>query len=107
MWFPLRSSSNQPSVTNHRRHRRPLPTKGSGKGHRYRAGRSRIRLKQDQLQGPDITLSYVDFARNLESLTAEPKSLRVFQNSADHGFELLDNVPEALDLLFLWLENNL
>jgi pimeloyl-ACP methyl ester carboxylesterase len=62
---------------------------------------------QDQLQGPDITLSYVDFARNLESLTAEPKSLRVFQNSADHGFELLDNVPEALDLLFLWLENNL
>jgi len=62
---------------------------------------------QDQLQGPDITLSYVDFARNLESLTAEPKGLRVFQNSADHGFELLDNVPEALDLLFLWLENNL
>ena len=62
---------------------------------------------QDQLQGPDITLSYVDFARNLESLTAEPKGLRVFQNSADHGFELLDNLPEALDLLFIWLENNL
>ena len=64
-------------------------------------------VQQDQLQGPDITLSYVDFARNLESLTAEPKGLRVFQNSADHGFELLDNLPEALDLLFLWLENNL
>lgn len=62
---------------------------------------------QDQLQGPDIVLSYADFARNLESLTAEPKDIRVFQNSADHGFELLDNVPEALDLLFSWLENNL
>ena len=62
---------------------------------------------QDQLQGPDIVLSYADFARNLVSLTAEPKDLRVFQNSSDHGFELLNNVPEALDLLFLWLENNL
>jgi pimeloyl-ACP methyl ester carboxylesterase len=61
----------------------------------------------DQLQGPDISLSYADFARSLEALTAEPKDLRVFQNSADHGFELLNNVPEALDLLFLWLENNL
>jgi pimeloyl-ACP methyl ester carboxylesterase len=62
---------------------------------------------QDQLQGQDVSLSYADFARNLEALTAEPKDLRVFQNSADHGFELLNNVPEALDLLFLWLENNL
>ena len=62
---------------------------------------------QDQLQGSDGTLSYADFARNLESQTAEPKDLRVFQNSTDHGFELLDNVPEARDLLFLWLETNL
>ena len=62
---------------------------------------------QDQLQGADIVLSYADFARNLEESTAEPKDLRVFQNSADHGFELLNNVPEALDLLFLWLESNL
>ena len=62
---------------------------------------------QDQLQGQDVSLSYADFARNLEALTAEPKDLRVFQNSADHGLELLNNVPEALDLLFLWLENNL
>lgn len=62
---------------------------------------------QDQLQGAETSLSYVDFARNLEALTAEPKDLRVFQNSADHGFELLNNVPEALDLLFLWLESNL
>ena len=61
----------------------------------------------DQLLGPDTSLSYADFARSLEALTAEPKDLRVFQNSADHGFELLNNVPEALDLLFLWLENNL
>ena len=62
---------------------------------------------QDQLQGSEVLLSYADFARNLESQTAEPKDLRVFQNSTDHGFELLDNVPEALDLLFLWLETNL
>ena len=61
----------------------------------------------DQLQGPEVSLSYADFARNLEALTAQPKDLRVFQNSADHGFDLLNNVPEALDLLFLWLENNL
>jgi len=63
--------------------------------------------EEDLLQGGDITLSYVDFARDLEALTAEPKDLRVFQNSADHGFELLNNVPEALDLLLLWLETNL
>ncbi len=60
--------------------------------------------EEDLIQGGDITLRYVDFARNLEALTAEPKDLRVFQNSADHGFELLNNVPEALDLLLLWLE---
>ncbi len=63
--------------------------------------------EQDELTGPDVALSYVDFARNLEANTAEPKSLRIFQNSADHGLDLINNVPEAQDLLFLWLENNL
>ena len=62
---------------------------------------------QDQIQSGDVILSYVDFARNLEARTAEPKDLRVFTDSADHGFALLNNVPEALDLLFLWLEENL
>ena len=62
---------------------------------------------QDQIQAGDVILSYVDFARSLEALTAEPKDLRVFTDSADHGFALLNNVPEALDLLFLWLEENL
>ncbi|MFT5378451.1 MAG: pimeloyl-ACP methyl ester carboxylesterase, partial [Candidatus Latescibacterota bacterium] len=62
---------------------------------------------QDELQGPDTLLSYADFARNLEATTADPKSLRVFQNSAAHGIDLINNVPEAMDLLFLWLENNL
>ena len=62
---------------------------------------------QDELQGPDIVLSYADFSRNLEAATAEPKSLRVFQNSAAHGIDLINNVPEAKDLLFLWLDNNL
>ena len=62
---------------------------------------------QDQVQAGDVILSYVDFARSLEAQTAEPKDLRVFTDSADHGFALLNNVPEALDLFFLWLEENL
>ena len=62
---------------------------------------------QDQIQAGDIILSYVDFARNLEARTAEPKDLRVFTDSADHGWALLNNVPEAQDLFFLWLEENL
>ena len=62
---------------------------------------------QDQIQAGDTTLSYEDFARSLEAQTAEPKDLRVFPDSADHGFELLDNVAEAQDLFFLWLEENL
>ena len=62
---------------------------------------------QDQIQAGDIILSYADFARSLEALTAEPKELRVFPDSADHGFALLDNIAEAQDLFFLWLEQNL
>ena len=62
---------------------------------------------QDQIQTGDVILSYVDFARSLEAQTAEPKDLRVFTDSADHGFALLNNVPEALDLFFLWLEDKL
>lgn len=62
---------------------------------------------QDELQGPDIVLSYADFARNLEAATAEPKSLLVFQNSAAHGIDLYNSEPEVQNLLFLWLENNL
>ena len=62
---------------------------------------------QDQVQAGDVILSYVDFARSLEAQTAEPKDLRVFTDSADHGFALLNNVPEAQDLFFLWLEKNL
>ena len=62
---------------------------------------------QDQIQAGDVILSYVDFARNLEARTAEPKDLRVFTDSDDHGWALLNNVPEAQDLFFLWLEKNL
>jgi pimeloyl-ACP methyl ester carboxylesterase len=62
---------------------------------------------QDELQGPDIVLSYADFARNLEAATAEPKSLLIFQNSAAHGIDLYNSVSEVQNLLFLWLENNL
>ena len=62
---------------------------------------------QDQIDTGDIILSYAEFARNLEAQTAEPKELRIFLDSADHGFELLDNIAEAQDLFFLWLEENL
>ena len=62
---------------------------------------------QDQIDTGDIILSFAEFARNLEAQTAEPKELRIFPGSADHGFELLDNIAEAQDLFFLWLEENL
>ena len=62
---------------------------------------------QDQIQAGDVILSYAEFARSLEAQTAEPKDVRVFPDSADHGFVLLDNVAEAQDLFFLWLEENL
>ncbi|MXW77634.1 MAG: alpha/beta fold hydrolase [Gemmatimonadetes bacterium] len=63
---------------------------------------------QDQIAvSEDRILSYKDFASFLEEQTAEPKDLRVFTDSADHGYALLDNVAEAQDLFFLWLEENL
>ena len=62
---------------------------------------------QDQIQAGDTILSYADFARNLEALTAEPKELRIFSDSAHHGFVLLDEIAEAQDLFFFWLEKNL
>lgn len=63
--------------------------------------------EQDQFQAGDRVFSYADFARSLEAQTAAPKDLRVFLGSADHGFALLDNIAEAQDLFFLWLEENL
>ncbi len=64
--------------------------------------------EQDQVAvSEDRILSYKEFASFLEEQTAEPKDLRVFTNSADHGYALLDNVAEAQDLFFLWLEENL
>ncbi len=60
-----------------------------------------------QIDTGDVILSYADFARNLEALTAEPKDLRIFSDSVAHGFALLDNIAEAHDLFFLWLEKNL
>ncbi len=62
---------------------------------------------QDQIQAGDTILSYVDFARSLEALTAEPKDLHVVEGSADHGFALLDRDAEAQDRFFRWLEKNL
>lgn len=86
--------------------REPLVT---GAGHESFGPRSMLFMAgdRDRIQAGDITISYAEFARSLEEQTAEPKELRVFPDSADHGFALLDNVPEAQDLFFLWLEKNL
>jgi pimeloyl-ACP methyl ester carboxylesterase len=62
---------------------------------------------QDVLSGGDVVLSYADFARALAAGTGDPTSVLVYPNSADHGLDLLNNVPEAVDSIFLWLENNL
>ena len=65
--------------------------------------------EQDVLASSDgtIVLSYVDFARGLAASTGDPKSVLVFGNSADHGLDLLNNVPEATASLLDWLEQNL
>ncbi|MEW6749538.1 MAG: alpha/beta fold hydrolase [Candidatus Latescibacterota bacterium] len=62
---------------------------------------------QDVLSGDGVTLSYADFARALAASTDEPKSVLIFEDSADHGLDLLNNVPEAADSLLLWLEERL
>ena len=85
---------------------RPLVT---GAGLEPFAPRSRLFIAgdQDQIMSGNVTLSFAEFARNLEAQTTEPKELRIFPSSADHGFALLDNIAEAHDLFFLWLEENL
>ncbi len=80
-----------------------------GAGHESFGPRSMLFMAsdQDQIQAGDVMLSYADFARSLEAQTAEPKDLRVFPDSADHGVALLDNIAEAQAMFFLWLEENL
>ena len=65
--------------------------------------------EQDVLASSDgtIVLSYADFARGLAATTGDPKSVLIFGNSADHGLDLLNNVPEATTSLLDWLEQNL
>jgi len=63
--------------------------------------------EQDVITGGEAVLSYADFARALAAGTGAPTSVLVYPNSADHGLDLLNNVPEASDSIFLWLENNL
>lgn len=62
---------------------------------------------QDVLSGASVTLSYADFARYLAAGTAEPKSVLIFEESADHGLDLLNNVPAASDSLLQWLQERL
>ncbi|MFC1526431.1 alpha/beta hydrolase family protein [Candidatus Latescibacterota bacterium] len=52
------------------------------------------------------TLSYVNFATTLASLTQEPKSLVVLEAEASHGLELLAN-PAIVTRILSWLEANL
>jgi len=61
----------------------------------------------DQLEAPeDVVLRYVDFARNLAAITESPTKVSVFESGA-HGFDLLREFPEAKEIIFKWLEENL
>ena len=62
---------------------------------------------EDLLESGDIVLSYADFALALAAQTAEPKSVLVYANSADHGVELLNSISAAVESLFGWLAHHL
>lgn len=52
-------------------------------------------------------LEFANFANTLAGRTGEPKAVKVFSNSSDHGLDLLHNKPEAVQLLLAWLESYL
>jgi hypothetical protein len=62
---------------------------------------------QDAASGAGVSLRYADFAQALAANTADPKSVVIFEDSADHGIQLLNNVPGATDSLLVWLERHL
>lgn len=47
-------------------------------------------------------LEFSRFATDLAARTSEPKTVKIFSGSADHGLDLLNN-PEAVQLLLAWL----
>lgn len=51
-------------------------------------------------------LEFTRFAADLAAKTSEPKNVKIFAGSADHGLDLL-NKPEAVQLLLAWLETYL
>lgn len=52
-------------------------------------------------------LEFSIFADSLAIKTGEPKTVKVFSGSADHGLDLLHNKPEAVQLLLAWLDKYL
>ncbi|MBI2505839.1 MAG: alpha/beta fold hydrolase [Candidatus Latescibacteria bacterium] len=52
-------------------------------------------------------LEFASFAGTLADKTNEPKTVKIFSNSSDHGLDLLHNKPEAVQLLLAWLQNYL
>jgi pimeloyl-ACP methyl ester carboxylesterase len=52
-------------------------------------------------------LEFTTFANTLAGRTGDPKTVKVFVNSSDHGLDLLHNKPEAVQLALAWLESYL
>lgn len=52
-------------------------------------------------------LEFSTFADTLAVKTDDPKTVKIFSNSSDHGLELLQNKPEAVQLLLAWMQNYL
>lgn len=57
--------------------------------------------------GESDQLEFTAFSDTLARRTDDPKSVKVFANSSDHGLDLLHNHPEAVQLLLAWLETYL
>lgn len=52
-------------------------------------------------------LEFSSFADTLAGKTDDPKTVKIFSNSSDHGLDLLHNKPEAVQLLLAWLDTYL
>lgn len=52
-------------------------------------------------------LEFARFSNTLADSTGDPKTVKIFSNSSDHGLDLLHNKPEAVQLLLAWLETYL
>jgi len=69
----------------------------------YLVGADHVFTYRDQ----NVQLKFSAVADTLASHTADPKTVKIFSNTADGGLDLLHNKPEAVQLLLAWLETYL